>query len=475
MRELSPKSASVVSSLSLYMFQILSLGYSMYIARLFTPEQLGVLSLTLAIIGVCEALKSGGIGDYLIRQKDLSEATVKLCLGVTISFSYFLGALLIVSSSFMGDFFELQELTWFLLLASINFFLSPLVSVNSALLTRDFLFLHKILIDWIQTIVMMVTTVCIFKFTGSIYSLIMGLVLGAVAQLLASILLRSPKMHYLPTVAGFQKIIGFSGKIISSTFVERIAISAPDLIIGKAGAPSDVAFKSKGVSTVNLVAHMLIAGFKPVALPYFSAKDSGNSASYVYATNLVHSISLPIILSLFTFGGAFVLLLFGEQWEKAAAISGPLAIWGTLINIHPFYRQILIVKQGETGLVYRSLVQLASTILGVLVGFSLNGLYGSAIGMACSAFITFAYTHYLVAKSLNISWLTLLFSFNKVFVLTFSCLFASIGIYKSLLLLELTLFTLLCCAFVAMAVVWLVIIFVLNMEIKDVIIKAVAK
>lgn len=475
MRALSPKSASIVSSLSLYSFQLVSLGYSMYVARLFTPEQLGVLSLTLALVGICEALKSGGIGDYLIRQKDLSKETVELCLGVTTLFSFFSGAVLALSSSYIESFFEFEELKLFILLASTNFFLSPLISVNSALLTRHFLFLHKIIIDWAQTIIMMVITICIYKFTNSIYALIGGIVAGSVAQLLASLALRAPGMRYIPSFSGLGSIVSYSGKIIGSTLVERIATSAPEVLVGKMSTPADVAFQSKGMSTINLIAHMLIAGFRPVAMPYFSSKNKQDVNSYVYATNLVHAVSLPIILSLATFGGSLVLFLFGDQWEISGLLAAPLAVWGTFINIHPFYRQILIVKQGENSLMYRSLMQFITTVLGVSIGFYLNGLYGAAIGMACSAVATFIYTHCLVSKSLDVSWLALLKSFNKSFILTFACLLASAGVHNVLSNLGLSLLALLCCAFIAMAVVWLFLVFLLNMEIKNIIVKAVAR
>lgn len=447
----------------------------MYVARLFTPEQLGVLSLTLAVVGICEALKSGGIGDYLIRQKDLSKETVKLCLGVTTLFSFFSGGVLALSSSYIESFFEFEELRLFILLASTNFFLSPLISVNSALLTRHFLFLHKIIIDWAQTLIMMVTTIFIYKLTNSIYALIGGIVAGSVAQLLASFVLRAPGMRYLPSFSGVREIVSYSSKIIGSTLVERIATSAPEVLVGKMGTPADVAFQSKGMSTINLIAHMLIAGFKPVAMPYFSSKNKQDVNSYVYATNLVHTISLPIILSLATFGSSLVLLLFGDQWEISGLLAAPLAVWGTLINIHPFYRQILIVKQGENSLMYRSIMQFVTTVLGVSIGFYLNGLYGAAIGMACSAGATFAYTHYLVSKSLDVRCLTLLKSFNKTLLLTLACLIASVGVDYALSGLELPLLAILCCAFVAMALVWVILVFLLKMEIKSIIIKAIAR
>ena len=65
----SVRRALALSLVERYLTLAIALGSNMVLARLLTPDQIGVYSVSLAVIGLAQALRDFGVGSYLIQEK----------------------------------------------------------------------------------------------------------------------------------------------------------------------------------------------------------------------------------------------------------------------------------------------------------------------------------------------------------------------------------------------------------------------
>src|SRR5690606_1931752 len=128
---------SVLNQHSLQAINIISIAI---LARLLAPEEIGVFSVATSIAFVATEIRSFGVGEYLIREKEINENKIRTVLGVMVIMSWGLAALLIGSAPWIGTFYKNADLTNLLWIISIPFFLAPHTAVPYALLARDMKF-----------------------------------------------------------------------------------------------------------------------------------------------------------------------------------------------------------------------------------------------------------------------------------------------------------------------------------------------
>ena len=62
----------------------LSLGSNILLARLLTPEEIGLYSVNLAFIGIAHMLRDFGISNYLVQARELRSTDVRTCFGISL-------------------------------------------------------------------------------------------------------------------------------------------------------------------------------------------------------------------------------------------------------------------------------------------------------------------------------------------------------------------------------------------------------
>ena len=67
----SVRRALAISFAERYALIVLALAGNMLVARLLTPEEIGIYSVSLAVIGIAQVLRDFGIGSFLIQEKEI--------------------------------------------------------------------------------------------------------------------------------------------------------------------------------------------------------------------------------------------------------------------------------------------------------------------------------------------------------------------------------------------------------------------
>ena len=127
---ISPRRAVLLSFLERYLSLVIYFGATVILARLLTPEELGIFSVGMAVIGMAHALRDFGVSTYVIQEEHLDEARVQTAFTVTLIISWSIGGILASLSGTLASFYDEPRIRGLILLLSTTFLFLPWSSVR---------------------------------------------------------------------------------------------------------------------------------------------------------------------------------------------------------------------------------------------------------------------------------------------------------------------------------------------------------
>ncbi|OZG73431.1 hypothetical protein BTA51_10420 [Hahella sp. CCB-MM4] len=396
--------AIAYSAFSKYINHAINLASIVLIARLLTPDELGVFAIASAISLIAAELKSFGVGGYLIREETLDADKVKRALGLSVLISWTTGTVLVLSSWSIEGFYNKEDIAFLVQVLSIGFFLSPHVGIAKSLMAREFHFKQRFIIETTSQFAQFASAIAFIMLGYSYFSLAYSNAVGFIVEFLAVIFFRPKHFGLGMTFSGIRSIAKFGIFVTFSNLFRKISISVPDLIIGKLGTNSEVAYFSRGLGFLSFLTMFINSGIQPVVAPYLADKKRmGQSLAepYLNASKLLGGILIPVLAVAGYASGPVIELFFGSQWEQSADLVSILSYWAIFRFIHVLSPSLLVTTGHEKVMFQKDLVMLVITAIVVYFQYQ-KGLAGVAWGMVFVSFIDFLVVSAVLHRLLDI-------------------------------------------------------------------------
>ncbi|MBU3005716.1 oligosaccharide flippase family protein [Paraglaciecola arctica] len=393
------------SIVATYIAKIINLITVVVIARILTPEELGVYAIAAAMVMVVDVLKSFGVSSYIIKKDEIVKDDIRSALGLNVLITSSLGLLIIVMAKPLEIYYEYNHIAELLWLLSISFFVSPFFGNGMALLARNFEFKSRVKVSLTSQVFELIITITFISMGFSYFSIAIGVALKSLLQIVLIRLYQTKDMCWRPQFHGMSRIAKFGLFVTLSNLFERLTLISTDLIIGKLGTPSMVAYFSRGLGFIEFLTGTITQGISPVTMPFLAEKKRLGQAlepAYYHASKLLGAILLPVLLVAGVASYPVIILFFGEQWVESASLVSTLCLWGVFRNIHALSPSLLVTTGHERHLFTRNLVLFILTGFGVYLSFPF-GLQGIAAAITTVAFIGFVYTTLLLKFVLDFS------------------------------------------------------------------------
>lgn len=387
----SVRRALAISFLERYLTVLLALASNMLLARLLTPHEIGVYSVSLAVIGIAQVLREFGIGNYLIQEKELTDDHLRTAFGMSLLLGGTLFAVVFVAAPYASRFYAEPAMTQTLRIAALNFLVLPLCTVRLALLRRAMRFKALLYISLVATVLSQVATVALAWGGLGPDSMAIGSVLLNAAMAVGTFVAHDDKRLLAPSLKLWRPLLNFGGQSALTNVVTSVSMDANDLVVGKVLGFGPVAMLSRAQGLMNLFHRDVMGAVRNVALPAFArAHRNGESMD----RHLVKSISLVTVVAWLFYGwlSLFPLeatrILFGHQWDDAARLVPLFALAGALGAIVSLIPTVLIAV-GRIDLVTRLelVLQPLRLALVALAAFAFASMEMVAAAMALSALL----------------------------------------------------------------------------------------
>lgn len=406
-----------------YSLQLISFPATAILARLLSPDEIGIFAVASAIAYLAVEIRSFGVGEYLIREKEVDDKKIRSVLGVMIIMSWGLALVLIGGAHWLAVFYEEDNLRPILWIIAIPFFLAPHSSVPFAMLSREMKFDAILKISLIGSIVRHASSIGLVMLGYSYYGLAWGTLLGVVAEFLAITYYRPKGIPWLPAFGGVGHIFQVGFQISFAKVLYSTSQNASDLVLGRMASMADVGLFSRGLGLIQFIHSLLIKAVGPVALPHLAQvkRSGGNVAdAYVNAVVLVGAFALPIFAVVNLSAHSMITALFGDQWGASVKIASILSIWAMLQAIHCFSAPALLSVGKERLFLVKEALTFASKFALIVLTVS-SGLEAVAWGFVAAAVFELFLCNVLLKMALGLTAYRLLVAFIPNFLVAAAC------------------------------------------------------
>lgn len=303
---------------------LLSFGSVVIVSRLLTPEDIGVFSVSVALLGFAHILREFGVTQYLIQAQEVSRERIRAAFSVTLFSSWALATLLFATRNSIASFYEQDGVTDVIGLIALNFVILPFGSPVMALLRREMQFGKLAIISTANTAIQTIVTVMTALNGFGYMSMAWGSIAGMISNVIIVHLIRRGDIMILPTLKGTKEIVSFGYKSVATSLIGEVGSSAPDLILGRTLGFAAVAYYSRANSLIQMALSQLLRIVQSVFLPAFAMnlrKGENPGSMYILATVHVTGITAPLIAFLALMAEPLILFVFGKQWEQSAHLS----------------------------------------------------------------------------------------------------------------------------------------------------------
>ena len=388
---MSTRKSLFFSFLDRYASLAISIIYSMVIARLLTPGELGIFSVTMVLLGFVSTVRDMGAGQYLVQEKELTTDRIRAVWAVQLGLGIGLAILVLLASYPVALFYEEPRMRNIMLLVALNYLINPFGSLTYAWLMREMRFESVALMRFSSALGgAVVSSVLAWKDYGPI-SLAFGSVASTLINALLAVRFRPKTFPWLPGTKELRRVLGFGSRLTGGSILVSLASSAPELFLGKLQSLTAAGLYSRAGGLVQMFYRLFVDAVWVVCLPWFAKqnREEGNFIEpFLKATSYVTVFGWSFCLVVMCLAQPIIRILYGDQWDQAVDITRLLA-FAMLFTVPAALCQPALLSAGQIHAItrvnfYNAAVTVIFVALGAWQGLTIIGFCMIAAAIVCA-------------------------------------------------------------------------------------------
>ena len=300
-----------------FTLQPLQFLYSMVLARLVTPKEMGIVGLTAVFFAVAGTLSSAGFGSALIRKIDRTEIDCDTAFWFNLGMSLLMSSVLFFAAPWFVTFYQQPELLWLTRCSAVMMFLSSTAGVHWTLYTARRDFKTPAIIQTVSTIISMPVCLGLAYIGWGVWALMCGTLTSALLSLVWVWLVSPWRPGRQFSVASFRELFGFGSKLAVTGIISTLFANLRTFIVGKFYSPAELGMYVKGAH-VGMMAPGLINGILgTVTYPILATLQNDRARLTSVYRKYIRVATLPITIGCMlvtALAEPLVGLCFGERW-----------------------------------------------------------------------------------------------------------------------------------------------------------------
>ena len=316
------------SYLDRYASLVVGIVSSMVIARLLTPADIGVFSVTMVLLSFVSTVRDMGAGGYLVQEKELTPDRVRAVWAVQLGVGIGLALLVLLSRTPVAWFYHEPRIYDILGVVALNYAINPFGSLTYAWQIREMRFASVALVRFSATLAgALVSSYFAWRGTGPI-SLAYGALAGTLVNALMAVYFRPRWFPWLPGVSEMRRVLAYGTRTTGAGLIQTFASAAPELLLGKLQGMVATGLFSRGNGLISMFSRLVMEGAGVVCGPWFAQQSRSHgsiSQPFLKATAYVTVLGWTFSLLLIFLAYPIIRVLYGDQWDGAVKVTQLLA------------------------------------------------------------------------------------------------------------------------------------------------------
>jgi len=390
------KQKSVKAGVTNLTSQALSLTITLFraaiLARLLSPDDYGVFTMVIVIIGFALIFKDLGLSTATIREKEITHEQVSNLFWINTVIGIFSMIIVIALAPGIVWFYGDSRLASIAFVLSIAFLFGGLAVQHQALLKRQMQFGKIAFITLSADLFSSLIGIIIAWLQYGYWALIWMNVARSFFLMIGFWYFTEWKPGLWSKHTGTKKFLKLGVDVAGLNAFSTITRNLDKIIAGKIASASSLGFYIKGNQVPNLISGQIRMAFFSVALPALSSlqKEKERFFKYYYDfLNVICWITMPFAVLLFVFAEEIIQIYFGPKWGGSAIFMKIFAIHSLIMPAVTTLDQIPLSLGQSKRYLFAGIVRSIGTIFCVAIGGILYGIIGIATGVAIANIVTF--------------------------------------------------------------------------------------
>ena len=373
------------------------------LARLLAPEDFGLMSMAMIVIGMADAFTDMGVSSAIIHRRDATRRQLSSLYWLNIVLGVVVFLLVAGLSPMIAKFFNEPEVARLLMLAAFVFLIAPLGQQFRVLLEKELQFNRLARIDMIGAAGGAGTAITTALLGYGVYSLIWGALAGHVirAGWYVAIGWRTWRPQLRFRVGDLDGYLSFGLFQTGERIVNSFAAYVDYLIIGRFLVAEALGFYTLAYQLVVVPLTKLNPVLTRVAFPLFSIRQDDDAAlrrGYMEMTRLLAFILCPAIIGLAITAPLLIPVLVGEAWTPSIVLLQILSMLGLIKALGNPSGSILLAKgRPDIGFIWNFIIAIINTVVFLaVVDFGLQAVAWAYMILSLIYFVIF---HRFVLKA----------------------------------------------------------------------------
>ncbi len=374
------------------------------LARILLPTQFGIYGIATIVLGFLETLTETGINIFLIQGKDKIDEYVDSAWVVSIFRGVTICILIIIFTPLIASFFSSPKAYQILYLTSfvplIRGFINPSVIKFQKSLQFNKQYYYEAFLFFIDT----ASAVSITFFTRSENSLIWGMLIAALVEVILSFVIFSPKPKFSLNWVKVRKVITVGKWITGASVFNYLFENVDDIFVGRILGTQSLGIYQQAYRIASMPASEVGEIFNKVTFPVYveMGGDKRRIRTAFLKTLFVISVFVLVFGSVvFYFPKQIVGILLGNNWLSAVPILQILAIYGVTKAITNSFFSLFLGIEKQKIVTLTTFVRAVVLVISIYPLISIFGILGAGFAAIIAAFSSLPILIYFAWKYLK--------------------------------------------------------------------------
>lgn len=326
---LSIRKSLIYSYMDRYASLAVNIVASMVIARVLTPEDIGVFSVTMVLIAFVATVRDLGAGQYLIQEKELTIDRIRAVWAVQLGLGVLLALVVLVASVPVAHFYHEPRMRDIMLVVAANYVVNPFGSLTYAWQMREMRFDTLAIVRFTSTVVGTLVSIYMAWIGQGPISLAYGAFGSTLVNATMAMFFRPKDFPWLPGFKEIRRVLAFGSQLTGSSILQTLGGSAPELILGKLQNMTAAGLFSRASGLVYMFSRMVLEGMNVVAISWFAKQSRQNesiSPTFLRATSYVTALGWAFSLGVIFLAHPTIRVMYGDQWDGAVDLTRLMAL-----------------------------------------------------------------------------------------------------------------------------------------------------
>ena len=370
-------------------YRVISFLRIAILARLLVPTQFGLFGIATLVLNFLEILTETGVNIILVQVREQIEEFIDSAWVVSIIRGVLLFFIVLLSAPFIASFFNTPKALEIIMLISLVPLIRGFINPSEVKFQKDLKFKYEFLFR--SSIFLVDSMVAIFfvVLTHSVYGLVLGLIAGAVFELITSFVFIKPTPRLRFNKYYIRDILHKGKWVTSYGVLGYFGDQGDNIVVGKLLGASSLGIYQMIYKISILPLSEIADGVNKVVFPIYVkiANDKERlKRAFLKTSFIVSMLATSLGIIIFLFPREIILIVLGDKWLSGAEALRILSVYGVLHaiggSITPLF--LALKKQNYvTVMSFFRFVILAVTIFPLVLKF---GIIGAAYSVLLSVF-----------------------------------------------------------------------------------------